>query len=275
MTEQEHAFGGPWTEEKLNILTNYLPAFNRVLKGKLRTIYIDAFAGNGYCTIRTSDGGTKTISGSASLSLQTTPSFDEYHFFEQRKDFAQQLRNLANQYPNHNVKIYQRNANHALPQLLTGSWRGRRAVLFLDPYGLDVDWAMVRKIAETRAIDVWFLVSISGVYRQAANQYGAIDDKKAAALDRFLGTGEWRDTFYQMPDLFSNQGQKRTADWKDIAHYIKHQLSSVFAGGVLDPVILRNGNVPLYGLYFALANPSEKAMDVAKRIAGHIMNKHR
>jgi len=85
MTEQEHAFGGPWTEEKLNILTNYLPAFNRVLKGKLRTIYIDAFAGNGYCTIRTSDGGTKTISGSASLSLQTTPSFDEYHFFEQRK----------------------------------------------------------------------------------------------------------------------------------------------------------------------------------------------
>lgn len=46
-----HTFGGPWTEEKLRMLAEYLPAFNNVLKGKMRTIYIDAFAGNGYCDV--------------------------------------------------------------------------------------------------------------------------------------------------------------------------------------------------------------------------------
>jgi len=241
----------------------------------MRTLYIDAFAGNGYCSVRDHNGSSKTIKGSATIALETEPPFSEYHLFEKRPDFSQQLREIAAARPQLNVTIHEDDANCALPRLLKGSWTHRRAVLFLDPYGLNVDWELVKLIARTKAIDVWFLVSISGVYRQAAKQYGAIDDAKAAALDRFLGTQDWRTHFYQMPDLFSEQGQQRTADWRDIAEYIKLRLETIFAGGVLDPVILRKGTVPLYGLYFALANPSKRAREIALRIANHIMGKRR
>ena len=44
----EHSFGGPWTQEKLEILSRYLDAYTTALKNQpFRLIYIDAFAGPG------------------------------------------------------------------------------------------------------------------------------------------------------------------------------------------------------------------------------------
>ena len=58
---------------------------------------------------------------------------------------------------------------------------------------------MVREIAATKALDVFFLVSISGLTRQAARDASNIDEDKAAALDRFLGTPDWRTALYGPP----------------------------------------------------------------------------
>ena len=42
------AFGGNWTEEKLDILAKYLDAYTTALKNKqFRLVYLDAFAGAG------------------------------------------------------------------------------------------------------------------------------------------------------------------------------------------------------------------------------------
>ena len=42
------SFGGPWTEQKLEILRRYLDAYTTALKGQgFQLIYIDAFAGAG------------------------------------------------------------------------------------------------------------------------------------------------------------------------------------------------------------------------------------
>ena len=42
------SFGGPWTQEKLDILRRYLDAYTTALKNRpFRLIYLDAFAGPG------------------------------------------------------------------------------------------------------------------------------------------------------------------------------------------------------------------------------------
>lgn len=46
-----HEFGGDWTQKKLKLLADYLPAFmtimrrNRVASTYFKTMYVDAFAG--------------------------------------------------------------------------------------------------------------------------------------------------------------------------------------------------------------------------------------
>ena len=39
--------------------------------------------------------------------------------------------------------------------------------MFLDPYGMEVEWKTLQAVAATRAIDVWFLFPLAGLYRQA------------------------------------------------------------------------------------------------------------
>ena len=268
----DHKFGGPWTEQKLQCLGKYLEFYTTALKNTaFTTLYIDAFAGNGHCLIKTRDG-ERVIPGSAKIALETVPPFSEYHLFESNPSYVQQLHALAAQHPELNIHIHESDSNTALPQLLSRDWRSTRAALFLDPYGLELEWETVQKIAQTKATDVWFLVSLSGVYRNAPNAYSAIDEGKKAALNRFLGTDGWQHHFYRQDDLFADHGS-RTASWENIVEFIKKRLDSIFEGGALEPVILRHdaNNAPLYALFFALANPSKKAMSLAKRVAADIM----
>ena len=48
MTVGHNQFGGPWTEEKLDILEAYLDAYTTALNNSgFQLVYIDAFAGSG------------------------------------------------------------------------------------------------------------------------------------------------------------------------------------------------------------------------------------
>ena len=88
--------------------------------------------------------------------------------------------------------------------------------MFLDPYGMDVEWATLEAIAATEAIDVWFLFSLSGLYRQATRRSSDIDPSKRAAITRILGTNAWEKELYSdvgQRDLFDERQEKqRTPD---------------------------------------------------------------
>ena len=87
-------FGGNWTEEKLNIFTDYLNAYLIALQNqKFKKIYIDAFAGTG--EIETSDGGQYLV-GSAKRALACDKKFDHYYFIEADPQKAEELQNLIN-----------------------------------------------------------------------------------------------------------------------------------------------------------------------------------
>ena len=89
--------------------------------------------------------------------------------------------------------------------------------MFLDPYGMSVSWETLKLIRSTRAIDVWYLVSLAGLFRQATKDWNAIDEVKRAAITRMLGTDEWETAWYERAvgnDLFdaADEQHQRTAD---------------------------------------------------------------
>ncbi len=158
----------------------------------------------------------------------------------------------------------------------TVDWKRARAVLFLDPYGFQVEWSTLKAIANTKAIDMWYLFPYSGLYRQAPKDADALDSDKEAAINRILGTDEWRQQFYRpspQQDLFGKEGEVRGSH-RVLLDFVTNRLREIFPC-VLDPTILYQGNnssgAPLFALYFAVSNPNQQARTVATRIAKHIL----
>lgn len=77
-----NAFGGAWTEEKLEVLREYLHFYVQAFKNQpwAKLAYIDTFAGTGRCLIR-HGSGQRTIPGSARIALDIT-GFAQYNFIE-------------------------------------------------------------------------------------------------------------------------------------------------------------------------------------------------
>jgi len=156
---RQHQFGGGWTEDKLNRLRKYFPAFTTIFTqnpraATLRTIYVDAFAGTGYRTASSQltstalplfadEDAASLQQGSAAIALETEPPFDYYLFIEQVPERVVALQRLRQQFPHRaqQITIMQDDANTFLRQWCRETdWRTHRAVVFLDPYGMEVEW---------------------------------------------------------------------------------------------------------------------------------------
>jgi three-Cys-motif partner protein len=169
----KHNFGGPWTTEKLDILSNYINAYTTALKGlPFKKIYIDAFAGTGYRTPKSRvtpeadlfqdeplDIDEKFLSGSARIALQATHPFDEYIFIEKNSRRCRGLTALREEFPHlaDRISIRKADANTVIAEVCAELKSNSRALLFIDPYGMDVNWKTIEVIAGTRKIDVWYL----------------------------------------------------------------------------------------------------------------------
>lgn len=279
-----HSFGGVWTRIKLEALEKYLHAFNTALsKQNFKRIYIDAFAGTGRCEIINVDGEKTTIEGSARRALATNPAFHKYYFIELRSKKLAALKALGEENPGKCIEVIKSDANAALKVLCTRyRWMDERAVLFLDPFGMHVEWSTLEAIAKTGAIDVWYLFPYAGLYRQAAKNANALDADKEASLTRVLGTDEWRQAFYiqkRQKDLFSgNDGDERNASHREMLNFVSHRLKGLFPA-VTEPKVLYQGmdsknpiGAPLFALYFAASNPKPAAYGLATKIAKEILD---
>lgn len=280
-------FGGPWTEEKLDVLREYINFYTIALKNSptpsrpFRLVYIDAFAGTGHCKVRAEGDDHRTIPGSACIALDNALPFSRYHFIEPQRVYLRELQELVGSHPHASrATVHPGKAQERLPTILGQyDWRIHRAVLFLDPFGLQCDWDLLKQVRETEAVDVFFLLSVSGLFRNAARAAGAIDGPKAAALTRVLGTDEWRSAWYDLPaqrDMFDPPSEEvRQVDWRAIVEFSTRRLRSLFPF-VLDPkLLLGPSNVPLFALYLAVSNPSPVAGKLATAAGKDILNKLR
>ena len=289
---REHRFGGEWTEEKLTRLKKYLSAYTRIFTRNegasyLTTIYVDAFAGTGYRASTAQDPTYPSLfdeeveefqKGSAYIALENEPSFDRFLFIERRADFARQLSGLREHFPGKasKIKVLQEEANTALRRWASETnWRTHRAVVFLDPYGMEVEWATIEALAKTAAVDLWILFPLG----QAVNRLLTSQPPEGAwaeRLTRFFGTDEWRDEFYRpspQTELFNEQSRlERDAKFEAIGEFFLQRLRSVFPGVSRRTLALQNSrHIPIYLLCFAAANA--KGAQTAIKIADHILKK--
>lgn len=282
-THDTHTFGGHWTVMKLEALEKYLKAFNTALsRQNFSRVYIDAFAGTGRVTLKQAEGSS-VVPGSARRALQVEPGFHHHWFIETEARKIAALEALAREFPSKSVQVIQGDANEALREICRrNTWRDMRAVLFLDPYGLHVEWATLEALAATQAIDVWYLFPYSGLYRQAAKNTDGMDKGKEEAITRILGTDAWRSRFYAQPrhdDLFGHQaGDEREAGHEALLEFVSERLRRLFPA-VAGPKVLYQGGdssapkgAPLFALYFAAANPDPKAFGLATKIARDVLN---
>jgi len=294
------AFGGDWTEEKLDILQKYLWAFTTSLKKRHFTLlYIDAFAGTGYREMpaNPSNHGDPSaqflfeeqstpeaeafFDGSARIAMQTTPPFDRLVFVERSRRRFAQLEAAVLESPDRReeVELVNADCNTFLPALCARTdWRPTRAVLFLDPFGMDVEWRTMQAVAATQAIDVWILFPVGvGVNRLLTGRLADMDPKWAERLTAVFGTEEWRDALYkkriQTTLLDGNvETVEKHCNCRMIVDYYLNRLKTIFPGVASNPRFLCNSKQsPMFALCFAMGNPSHRARALALKIAGDIL----
>lgn len=292
----DHKFGGPWTITKLEILKAYLNFYPKALKNQgFELWYIDAFAGSGSFRLPgfenlglglDSDAGDRE--GSARIALDTKPPFDRYVFIDDNRRRIDALAELTGNYPHLKTETLCGDANALVQEICRGtSWYGsrpRRGVIFLDPYGMSVDWRTLEEIRKTRALDLWYLFPTGALVRQLAKNFSRVDEYKQSAIDKILGTTEWRNELYAPPppgqgELFppadsedeEDRELRRNADVLKIRNYVWRRLQKTFPY-VEEPVRLpRRGGPYLFDLYVAVSNDSPAAISLAKKVVRHIL----
>jgi three-Cys-motif partner protein len=285
----EQLFGGSWTDQKLDILKNYLDNYNKALKNQpFKRVYIDAFAGTGYrqkrkqpCSIKgffeeyEQDESKQFLKGSAKLALEATPSFNEYIFIESDQAKIKELEKLRQTHPAKakQIEIIQSDANEFIQNYCKNEdWKNTRAVLFLDPFATEVEWITIEAIAKTRGIDVWILFPLMAVNRLLAK-----DPEKIFydCLNKIFGTEDWFENFYKtkkLDDIFGQSVEKidKVCDFESIGDFYKKRLKTLFPGVAEKPKIFYNSRrSPLFQFFFAASN--RNGAPIALRIAEYLL----
>lgn len=289
---EAQSFGDKHTVKKLVTVQRYLQAYVTALKFQsFELLYVDACAGSGSSVPRAAldaqnpeqvslEGLGKVVAdtdeiivGSAVRALGVNPPFHKYLLNDVKQSNVESLRKAVSNDFSHlsdRVELTRLDANEMLRSLCDSyNWKNTRAVVFLDPFGLQINYETLKILAKTGAVDVWYLVPVFAMYRQVSGD-GQINFDGGPRVDAALGTSLWREvavTEVTSTDLF-NQPQLRSKRAVNIAWFenvAKQRLSEAFGGRVLDETLSlgRNG-VQEFSLMFAWANPGERAKLAAK-----------
>ena len=293
MNTRGHRFGGNWTEQKLECVKKYLRAYTTIMnKQQFHYAYIDAFAGTGYRDMENDEDADELMfpdlvspevvsfhDGSARNALEVEPPFMKYVFIEKNINRYAELEELKKEFllkgefSENMIECRHEDANEYLKNLCRKNWKSHRALVFLDPYGMQVDWTTMKSIAQTQAIDLWILFPL-GTVNRLLKRNGEIRPALRARLDLFFGESDWYDVFYQLAkqiSLFDEEQWQKTGNiFTTIEQYFIERLQGIFKGVATNPLSLRNSkNVPLYLLCFAVGNP--RGAPIAVKIAQEIL----
>ena len=280
------------TGKKLDIIREYLGMYQKAMKsnGYFKTYYVDAFAGTGEIQTKTEaqddaywfgeevesavQSASIFIEGSTQIAVNVEPSFDQFVFIENDK---MKLLELKTRFHNHPLKdkiSYQLgDANDQVREFCKNMSGGDRAVVFLDPFGSQVSWKTIKAIAETKAVDMWYLFPAGlSVFRQISSK-GTVHKTHAPSLDRIFGTTKWRQAFLKPkpnPTLFDLHAtiNEKIVTPESAADFMIERMRNVFEGGVADfKIPLGKHSYPSYYLLFAWANPSKPARALATKLS--------
>jgi three-Cys-motif partner protein len=249
----------------------------------LSTHYVDAFAGTGAIPRSEPEANplfpelqndvSQYIRGSAVRALEVKPGFDHYLFIERDPKRALELQALKTKYPNKASRISVNSADaNAFLKSWCGQldWHANRAVAFIDPFGMEVDWDLIETIAKTRAIDLWLLFPLFATNRMLVRN-SRPPEAWSRRLTQVFGTCEWQSQFYKTEKSTLIEDVETTtkiANLRRIEDFFIKRLQSVFAA-VAKPMVLRNNRAPLYLFCFAAGNA--RGAPTALKIAQHLI----
>ncbi len=284
-------FGGNWTEQKLECVRKYLQAYTTIMsKQRFDFAYIDAFAGTGYRELILDEDINEPLfpeldnqdvvnfrQGSARNALEVQPPFGKYIFIEEDKNNYSELEKLTEEFPEKNIECIRRDANEYFKEVCGKNWKNHRALVFLDPFGMQVEWKTIELIANTQAVDLWLLFPI-GTVNRLLKRNSEIRQSIGEKLNLFFGDNSWFEVFYKLANDNSLFGEEERWEkvgniFPEIEQYFMNRLQEIFASVATNPLALRNSkNVPLYLLCFAAGNP--RGAQTAVKIAQDILLKH-
>jgi three-Cys-motif partner protein len=281
------SWGGPWTEKKLSAFSKYIWSYLSIMKRyNWKTIYFDGFAGSGsnekdpktdlYKQLKINDDEEITYRGSAErvLTLKDNLSFDRYYFIDKNESSLKKLKTKLSQkidLTNKNIRYISGDANKGILGLsnLLKSNKEFAALVFLDPFGMQIDWSSIESLKDTRS-DVWILIPTGVIVNRLLDKAGKL--KCIDKLETFFGMPEKdiKDIFYRKELITTLFGEEETISKVSnpidkIARIYVSRMKTVWKFVTKDPLILYNRKgVPIFHFVFASNNPN--ALKIAKQI---------
>ena len=299
---QGHRFGGAWTEVKLDAVRYYLEFYTGALKHKptpaspFELWYIDAFAGSGSRRVDRATGGllegqplgeeTVDLAGSVLKALDVDPPFRRLVFIEENRDRFARLKEIAAANAERNITPMRGESNARLREIFGAPpWsqqrNGRgshRAIVFLDAYGMSVRWETLRLLAETGAVDVWYLFPTGAVTRQLAGNLDRVDVHKQRALDEVFGSASWREDIYKIEiarGLFDvTPVANRHFSIDQIERYAQDRLQTIFRYVSPPLALLNDRDTKIFTLFCLSNSESEKAIFLIKKGVAAVLKKY-
>lgn len=254
---------GPWTEVKVQIVREYALLFQKVIQTQplFKSVYMDGFAGTG---LLVSEIRRDIIDGTASEIMNVQPPFHEYHFIEFDPEKVQVLRRSLGVMDDSDelVRVHRGDCNTILLEKLlpTMKWESfRKGLLFLDPYGLEVDWRVVEAAGRSRCVDLLVNFPIMGMNRSVLRDPSkeAPTQEQVERMNRFWGDETWRAAAFEQPrDLWGDPMplRKKQGNEPIVQAYIKRLHEVAGFEYVSKPLAMRNSNnAPVYYLIGASA----------------------
>ncbi len=193
---------GPQSYEKLEIFTEYVQGFVIAAKGVSERVYLDAFAGDTVNVLKTTG---EHFPGSAEVALGVRPPFTSVRLFEKSPTRVHQLEELLQASSEVvDAKVCPGDANVNIPAALQGLPKWAPTFAFLDPDGMEIDWATVCALADHKRawakqqpkrtkVEMWVLFSTSGMVRNlGADMQRAVKAGRAERVAKLYGAwGPW------------------------------------------------------------------------------------
>jgi three-Cys-motif partner protein len=208
------------------------------------------------------------LKGSPRVALDIANPFNFYIFVERDGQRIAELKGLKAEYAiTRDVTVHEGDANAALLSWLASGidWRHYRAVVFLDPFGMQVPWSTIEALAKTKAIEIIINFPLGMAIQRLLTKSGDIPQDWQVSLDTFFGSKDWHTLVYESKaDLFGPKTSKVSDSGMKLLEWYRGRLRKIF-GNVSTARLIKNtrGN-PLY--YLIWAGPHKKGLDGAEHI---------
>ncbi|MEP0860500.1 MAG: three-Cys-motif partner protein TcmP [Ignavibacterium sp.] len=287
--EPKNYWGGNWTEEKLEAFEKYVDAYLTIMNAQKQkyngwptTIYFDGFAGSGTRYEKTNlelqenklidiEQDSNVYQGSAERVLRLDKKFDYYYFVDNDKDAIEELEEKLRESKlvTDNSFFINDDVNNQIVELVKILDNNKAALVLLDPFGMQIDWASIEKLKGKR-VDLWILIPSGVIINRFLDRKGKLlFDKK---LESYFGMkiDAIKNIFYteqEVETLFGKESitQKSTDSINKIAAIYVEKLKNIFNQVTETPLILYNTkNVAIY--HFVFASNNQTALKIAKQI---------